>query len=311
MSETSPANGDAMHRESTENHDVKNHDVKNLSVENLPVVIQGANTHGVQVQEVESRPSQEFSPLAKSRNHELEALAVSKGTDTPNDRRMVPRSFTEQDLVGEHTCPICYRTLAQGITLCAACFGGLSKSDELTLGEDSRALVNRRDGVAGLSEAFSLAARFMVLDREAIEETARFRRYAPVGALVTGIGIAGSLAPTTAGAFALAGLTAFKYAAIYLPAVIFTHILARAVGGKGEYGQLLRAFHLTNFAYGVGLIPIVGPALLSMVALWDLVVSTYVLMVVHKISATKAVWVQLATIAMLVGAFIAFPFLGI
>lgn len=204
------------------------------------------------------------------------------------------------------SCPICFREVSAGQKLCRSCFGNLPAVPE------ERAVVPA-SGMAGPGEALAMAGRFLVLDREAILETAKSPRFAPIGAVVTTLGIAGSLAPAVTGFGTLAGLTMFKFLAVYLPAVLLTHAMARMMGGTGTYGQLFRAFNITNLVYAVGLIPIaaVATSMLNAVALWDLVVSTYVLMVVHGISAPRAIWIQAATITALIGAFMAFPILGI
>lgn len=207
---------------------------------------------------------------------------------------------------GSESCPICFRDVAAGQKLCRSCFGSLPAVPE------ERALA-LSTGLAGPGDALAMAGRFLVLDREAVLETARNPRYAPVGVAVTALGIAGSLAPAVVGTTALLGLTMFKFLAVYLPAVLLTHALAKLMGGTATYGQLFRAFNITNLVYAVGLIPITALAssALNIVALWDLVVSTFVLMVVHGLSAPKAIWIQAATIMALIGAFMAFPILGI
>jgi len=128
--------------------------------------------------------------------------------------------------------------------------------------------------------------------------------------------IAGILGGIAARSIGQAVIMAIMYVIVLVISTGVVHVVAKVLGGKGEYMQLLRTLGFVYIVHWPAIIPVIGGLLVLVLGLWSIIAEIIIVRTVHQLSTVKAVLVILiplivvAAIGFLVmGAFMA-AFLG-
>ncbi|GEM_PF-1223914 len=133
------------------------------------------------------------------------------------------------------------------------------------------------------------SVRIISLDEDVISKVSDNPDSTNAALLIAAIGgVTGSI-----GAFNPVGiffLPIFAVAALAIGTGVL-HIIARILGGKGEYSKLFRVLGHVSIIQWFNVIPVFGFLISMLLGLWSIVVSIVVIRTIHNISSFRAVLV--------------------
>ncbi|MFH1836423.1 MAG: Yip1 family protein [Methanobacteriota archaeon] len=141
--------------------------------------------------------------------------------------------------------------------------------------------------------------RIIRLDEEVISKVSDNSDSTNAALLIAAIGgVAGSIGVLNpVGIFFL---PIFAVAALAIGTGVL-HIIARILGGKGEYSKLFRVLGHVSIIQWVNVIPVVGFLISMLLGLWSIVVSIVVIRTIHNISTFRAVLVIIIPVFVVTG----------
>jgi len=90
------------------------------------------------------------------------------------------------------------------------------------------------------------------------------------------------------------------YVVFYFIGVGILHLLALVFGGKGKYMELMRPMGIGHIIMWPSVVPVIGPAVSTLLALWAIVMEVVVVKNVHELSTTKSIIVVLIPLVVVV-----------